>query len=156
MDYFIHLIQNMSYWNWLVIGVVLLGIEMLTSTIVLLWFAIGSILVGILMLFTGEISWQHQLIAYSLFTLSSVFLIRFFKHLFKLRPTDDTVLNDRSAQLVHRLAVMKSSSGLEGSVEIDGVVWRVRMLEKIKKGQPVQIVSSDDGVLTVIPCKEKI
>lgn len=39
--------MDLQWWHWLVLGMVLMGIEMLTPTFFLMWFGLGAVLVGI-------------------------------------------------------------------------------------------------------------
>ena len=38
--------MELLWWHWLVLGMVLIGIEMLTPTFFLIWFGLGALLVG--------------------------------------------------------------------------------------------------------------
>ena len=38
--------MELVWWHWLVLGMVLIGIEMLTPTFFLIWFGLGALLVG--------------------------------------------------------------------------------------------------------------
>jgi len=40
--------MELLWWHWLVLGMVLIGIEMVTPTFFLLWFGLGALLVGAL------------------------------------------------------------------------------------------------------------
>lgn len=40
--------MELMWWHWVVLGMVLIGIEMLTPTFFLLWFGLGALLVGAL------------------------------------------------------------------------------------------------------------
>ncbi|HNQ04341.1 MAG TPA: NfeD family protein [Thiobacillaceae bacterium] len=39
--------MELVWWHWLVLGMVLMGIEMLTPTFFLMWFGLGAVLVGL-------------------------------------------------------------------------------------------------------------
>ncbi len=39
--------MDLQWWHWLVLGMLLMGIEMLTPTFFLMWFGLGAVLVGL-------------------------------------------------------------------------------------------------------------
>jgi inner membrane protein len=43
--------MELAWWHWLVLGMVLVGLEMTVPTFFLLWFGLGAFLVGVLVLF---------------------------------------------------------------------------------------------------------
>lgn len=43
--------MELAWWHWMVLGMVLVGLEMLVPTFFLIWFGLGAILVGVLTLF---------------------------------------------------------------------------------------------------------
>jgi membrane protein implicated in regulation of membrane protease activity len=42
--------MELAWWHWLVLGMVLVGLEMTVPTFFLIWFGLGAILVGVVML----------------------------------------------------------------------------------------------------------
>lgn len=42
--------MELAWWHWLVLGMVLVGLEMTVPTFFLMWFGLGAILVGVVML----------------------------------------------------------------------------------------------------------
>lgn len=51
--------ENVAYWHWIVFGILLCGMEIFTTTFVLLWFGVAGIIVGILLsLVTMSFAWQ--------------------------------------------------------------------------------------------------
>ncbi len=42
--------MDLAWWHWMVLGMVLVGLEMTVPTFFLIWFGLGAILVGVVML----------------------------------------------------------------------------------------------------------
>jgi membrane protein implicated in regulation of membrane protease activity len=59
-------------WNWAILGVVLLGIEMLTGTFYILWFGIAALCVALLTALFPTTSLAMQLLAFSVLALTSL------------------------------------------------------------------------------------
>jgi membrane protein implicated in regulation of membrane protease activity len=60
----------MGYIGWMIFGLVLLVVEILTPTFFFLWFSIGAFLAGITAMFTTNLGWQIIV-----FALSSTLLV---------------------------------------------------------------------------------
>jgi hypothetical protein len=72
--------MELVWWHWLVLGMVLIGIEMLTPTFFLLWFGLGALLVGALVaLFSLGFAAQVLGWAVSSLVMTGVWL-KFFKN----------------------------------------------------------------------------
>lgn len=72
--------MELVWWHWLVLGMVLIGIEMLTPTFFLLWFGLGALLVGALVaLFSLGFAAQVLGWAVASLVMTGVWL-RFFKN----------------------------------------------------------------------------
>ncbi len=80
------LFEQILYWHWIVLGLLLVILEMLLPGFVLIWFGVGALLVGSLLYVIPEMSWQWQLLVFSIFSLTSVFAWRIWS---KNNLTDD-------------------------------------------------------------------
>lgn len=63
-----------SAWMWAILGLVLLGAEMLTGTFYILWFGIASLSVALLLFIWPTTSLSLQLLAFSVLSLTSMAL----------------------------------------------------------------------------------
>jgi membrane protein implicated in regulation of membrane protease activity len=59
-------------WNWAILGVLLLGVEMLTGTFYILWFGIAALSVALLVALFPQLSTAMQLLAFSVLSLTSL------------------------------------------------------------------------------------
>lgn len=66
--------MNMMWWHWLVLGLVLIGLEMIVPSFTIIWFGLGAVLVSIVMALFPGYSLSAQIltwtVASALFTLA--------------------------------------------------------------------------------------
>ncbi len=71
-------ISENAEWSWFILGVLLIGIEIIAPGTFFLWFGLAAIAVGLLSLVFGEIlgfwSWQIQVGSFALLSLLFVYL----------------------------------------------------------------------------------
>ena len=61
-------ILTLAYWDWFIAAVVLLLLEVMAPGIFMLWLGLSALLVGLISLFV-DWSWQHQFLAFAIFSL---------------------------------------------------------------------------------------
>ncbi len=72
--------MELVWWHWLVLGMVLIGIEMMTPTFFLLWFGLGALLVGALVAVT-PLGFAAQVLAWAAASLvMTVTWMKYFKN----------------------------------------------------------------------------
>jgi len=140
---------SLGTWNWLIAGLVLLGIELLAPGIFMLWLGIAAIAVGLIS-FAIDWSWQAQVITFAVLSLAMVPLWRRFAA--KSREDENNVfLNRRAAELVGReFTLDKPIVGGVGSVRVDDTVWRVTGPD-CAAGARVRIVKAHGASLSAEP-----
>ena len=143
-------------WAWLLLGFVLLGLELLAPGVFLVWFGLAALVVGGVSVMpfadAGWWPWQAQSIAFV--ALSALFAMagsRFLRHQADEGSGSQAVLNDRTAQLVGRTAVLVSpiENGF-GRVRIGDTTWRVSGPD-LAEGERARIVDARSGTLEVEP-----
>src|SRR6478609_5470102 len=92
-------------WTWLVIGVVLLGLELIAPGVFMLWLGLAAILVGVVS-FVIDWSWQSQIIAFVVFSLAAVPLWRRVSRVQK-GTVADAFLNRRADAFVGRVFTLE-------------------------------------------------
>ena len=75
--------QYITWWHWIVLGILFIILEMATGTFVVLGFGIAAILVGLLDLMTG----MNFLVEVGVWILLSIVIITISFKYFKTRPT---------------------------------------------------------------------
>jgi hypothetical protein len=139
------LIASMGSWNWLILGFILIGLEMMAPGIFLFWLGLAALLVGGLSMLTAP-SWQAQWLAFALFAISAVPLWR---HFVRTKSTSVPFLNRRTEALVGReFTLEKPIVDGVGTVRIDDTIWRISGPD-IAAGSKIKIVEADGANLTV-------
>lgn len=144
--------SDIGPWSWMVIGVALLALEVMSPGVYLLWFGVAAILTGLFSFQLWDFAvwgWQMQVLAFLILSLASVLIGR---RLFPATGADDTdqpLLNQRDRQLVGRLATLTEPivNG-HGRVRIGDTLWRVTG-EDMAEGTRVRVVAAENGELRV-------
>jgi inner membrane protein len=141
------ILVKLGSWNWLIAGLVLMVLELITPGVFLLWLGLAALLVGVIALFVDWV-WQVQVIAFAAFSLAAVPLWR--RVATQSAPNTDTgFLNRRSDALVGRIFTLDHPI-MDGSgrIKVDDTVWRVSGPD-CPAGSRVKVVGSDGGSLQV-------
>lgn len=141
------LIETLGGWAWWVLGLVLLGIEVMLPGFFFLWFGIAAILIGISALLV-DWPWQMQVLGFVVLSAVAALLGRRFVGT-KNGETADPHLNLRASRLEGRTFLL-SEPIVEGSgrVKIDDTVWQVRGPDA-PAGSRVKVTGADGAVLKV-------
>ena len=134
-------------WTWWVLGLLLLGFEVLNPFSISIWFGLGAIVVGLLAMFV-DASWQTLFIVWAV--VSIVFLVVGRRVMGTFGGASaDPLLNDRAGRLVGRVFTLAEPIGENGGrLTIDDTVWRIRgPLTAV--GGKVRIAGVDGTVLVV-------
>ncbi|MDB5500340.1 MAG: hypothetical protein JWR89_242 [Tardiphaga sp.] len=138
---------TLGTWNWLIVGVLLMGLELLAPGVFMFWLGLAAFLVGLLS-FVVTPSWQLQLLLFAAFAAAAVPIWR---RVARQKPgtNPNPFLNKRSDALVGRVCTLeKPIVDGEGIVRIDDTVWRVAGPDT-PAGSKVKIVQADGASLTV-------
>ena len=138
---------DLEPWTWLILGLLLIGLETVAPGIFLIWLGIAALLTGLLDYGFG-LSWQAALVVFAGLSLLSVIAGR---TLTRHRPAAGDTLNRRGEALVGRLFLLDQAiaSG-EGRIRIDDTVWRVTG-PNIPAGSQVRVARIDGATLVVEP-----
>jgi len=147
------MVNFMGPWTWVVIGLVLLGLEILMPSTFLLWPGIAAMGVGVLTLILGIDNpvwpWQAQVLVFLIFSLVTAY---FGRKVLKDKDWDKSEvegLNERGSQLVGQMGVISDAiTNGQGRVKIGDTTWRVKG-EDAKAGSKVRVVSADGSTLVV-------
>jgi hypothetical protein len=134
-------------WSWLVLGLILLGLEVLLPGFFFLWFGIAALVTGIAALLTGW-PWQAQLVGFVVLSVIAALLGRRFAGSHD-KESADPMLNLRASRLEGRTFVL-SEPIVEGRgrVRVDDTVWQVRGPDS-PAGARVKVTGADGSVLVV-------
>lgn len=142
------LFASLGAWNWLILGLLLMALELLAPGIFLFWLGLAAIGTGLLA-FSVDASWQIQILVFALLTIAAVPLWR----RFSWPKTNDNspFLNRRSEALIGReITLEKPIVDGVGTLRIDDTVWRVGGPDA-PAGSRVRVVQADGASITVAP-----
>jgi len=138
---------SLGTWNWLIFGLILMGLELLAPGVFLFWLGLAAFLVGVLS-FVVDPAWQMQLLMFAVFAVAAVPLWR---RMARSKPgaADSPFLNKRADALVGRMFTLeKPIVDGTGTVRIDDTIWRVAGPDA-PAGSRVKVVKADGASLTV-------
>jgi inner membrane protein len=140
----------MTWWLWLVFGLALTGLELVSAGgFYLIFFGVSALLIGTLQLMGMS---AQVWVQWFLFTALSVGLLALFRNplLKALRPTDVPV-----DQLVGEIAIPIDdiAPGSVGKAELRGAAWNARNEHHgpLQKGQRCRVRRVDELMLILIP-----
>lgn len=140
-------------WAWIILGVVLLGLEILAPGTFMLWFglaaiATGAVALGFDLAGSAALGWQAEVVVFLVLSLVAVFGGR---RLFRGRaePADDEGLNRRAARCIGRETTLADPivDGA-GRIRLDDTTWRVSGPD-LPVGVRVRVVGADGPRLVV-------
>ncbi len=141
------LIRSLGGWAWWVLGLVLLGVEVLVPGFFFLWFGIAAILIGISALLI-DWPWQMQVVGFVVLSVIAALVGRRFAGNLD-EESADPHLNLRAGRLEGRTFVLAEPivEG-QGRVRIDDTIWQVQGPDA-PAGARIRITGADGAVLTV-------
>lgn len=140
-------LQNLSFWDWLGLGTVLLILEVFGAGGYLLWVGIAAAGVGVLT-FLLPMHWTIQFLLFAaLSILTAVYWWR--RQRSVNRPSDQPGLNMRGQELIGRtFAVHTAIVEGRGKIKVGDGVWIVTGPDA-PVGAQVRVVAQDGAILRV-------
>lgn len=138
-------LQNLSFWDWLAFGTVLLILEVFGAGGYLLWIGLAAAAVGLLTYLLPDLPWAWQFFAFALLSLlTAVFWWR--RQRSAAKPSDVPGLNRRGSEFLGRTFVLHEAIvGGRGKIKAGDTLWLVTGPE-LPAGREVR-VTGQDGVL---------
>lgn len=146
----VELLSQLTAWHWLILGVVLLGLELLTGSTYILWPAVSALAVGTLLFIAPGMGWELQMLLFFLLSITTLVLGR--THLQKLvkggEPSD---LNDPSKAMIGRqVSAASDFNGTEGRVNVGDTQWSARLDIGTAMAGDVLRVQSVEGATLIV------
>ena len=140
-------------WVWVILGLVLLGLEILVPSTLLLWPALAALVVGAITLITGLDStywpWQAQTFVFLALSVAFAWIGRRYLASRKLDESDHPNLNERGAQLIGQTALLTIPiENGQGRAKFGDSSWTVRGPDT-EAGEKVRVIGNDGSVLLV-------
>ena len=146
MSYFL---QNLQWWHWMVLAVLLAAAETLVPGAVCIWFAAAAAVIGLLLVVI-PIPWQWQLLGFGVLGIVALLLFRSYRQ--KHPQADEQPnLNLRGRQYIGtELVLIEPIEQGSGKARLGDGVWKVAGPE-LPAGARVRVVGVDGTILKVIP-----
>lgn len=141
-------LQNLSFWDWLGLGTVLLILEVFGAGGYLLWIGVAAAGVGILTYVIPAMSWEVQFLLFAVLSvLTALYWWR--RQRSVLRKSDQPGLNMRGSELIGRtFAVHDAIVGARGKIKVGDGVWMV-VGPDTPVGNQVRVIAQDGAILKV-------
>ena len=145
----VQMLESMSGSKWLIVGVLLLVLEVVTGTTYILWPAVAALIVGVIV-FVLPLAWEMQFLLF--FILSAVLLVVGHKVVRpKMKGGEPSDLNDRARTMVGMRvkAVADFDTGL-GRVQVGDTQWRASIVDgNPSAGAELRVISVKGTTLQV-------
>ena len=139
---------TLGTWNWLILGLVLMALELIAPGVFMFWLGLAALLVGLLS-FAIDPAWQTQLLMFAVFAIAAVPAWRYFARSASSHSVSNPFLNKRTEAMIGReFTLEKPIVDGSGTVRIDDTIWRVAGPDT-PAGSRVRIVQADGASLTV-------
>ncbi len=116
---------ELVFWNWWVLALILLVVELLAPGFFFLWMAASSFVTGCLLLLMPAIDMKLQVLIFSVLSVAAITVWKFYG---KKHPivTDHPLLNKRGDQYIGRVfSLYKPIENGEGKIKVDDSIWKV-------------------------------
>jgi membrane protein implicated in regulation of membrane protease activity len=142
------LVDNLGPWSWIVLGLVLMGLELVAPGAFLLWLGLAAVLTGIADWALG-LSWQAAALVFAVLSVGAVLVGRVVT---RHRDEEDggrPALNSRSRSLVGQVFILDGPIvGGSGRLRVDDSSWRI-VGPDAPAGASVRVVRVDGATLVV-------
>ncbi|RAZ91964.1 NfeD family protein [Mesorhizobium hawassense] len=122
------IVSELGPWNWMVLGIVLLVMEVVAPGVFMLWIGIAALIIGAVSLAIWDAAfwtWQVQVLAFLLLAVVSAFVGRQIA-VGRQGSIDQPLLNRRGAQMVGRTATLAEPiKNGRGRIRLGDTLWRV-------------------------------
>jgi len=142
------LIVAYGAWSWLIIGLILLGLELVLPGGVFVWLGIAAIITALIR-FVVPMDWPHQI---GVFGILGIMSLLFWLRVVRARGngSDRPLLNRRAERHVgEEMVLAEPITGGFGRVPIGDSFWRVSGPD-LPAGRRIRIVGHDGPVLRVV------
>ncbi|ASP34630.1 NfeD family protein [Labrenzia sp. VG12] len=140
-------IEALGPWSWFVLGLILLGLEILAPGTIFLWFGLSALVVGVVSL-VFDFAWQIDVALFLVLSLASLLVGR--RMMQRLASEKgDPGLNQRGSRYIGREFTLAAplNEGA-GNLSIDDTIWRITGPD-LPAGTKVKVDAIDGARLVV-------
>jgi membrane protein implicated in regulation of membrane protease activity len=140
--------RSLGAWAWIILGVVLMGVELVAPGAFFVWFGLAAIATGLLDAVFG-LSWQAAALVFALLSVTAVVLGRMISRSGPEPDNQAPHLSQRGQSLVGRVFVLETPiKDGEGRIRVDDSSWRVAGVDRFA-GAKVRVVRVEGSTLVV-------
>ena len=144
-------LQEVQFWHWLTLGVLLLGLEVVLPGTFFLWMGVSAGIVSGILFIVPDFDWQNQVLVFGVFSVVALVAWRYWLKGHPVETTDPT-LNVRGAQYIGRILVLAEPivDGV-GKAKVGDSLWRVSTSDEINipEGARVRVTGVEGATLVV-------
>lgn len=141
-------LQQLSYWDWLALGVILLILEVFGAGGYLLWIGIAAAAVAVLTFILPQMPWEMQFLLFGLFAIATA-LYWWRRQRSAVRQSDQPLLNLRGQELIGKVfQIHEAIIDGRGKIKVADSVWLAKGPES-PVGTRVRVVAQEGAVLLV-------
>ncbi|MCR4522445.1 MULTISPECIES: NfeD family protein [Bosea] len=141
-------LANLGGWSWAILGLVLIGGEMLAPGVFLIWLGLAALVTGAVVGLFG-LGWQAACIVFAILAIACVAAGRLLTRRKAEEPDAATGLNDRGRQLIGKVFRLETTmAGGEGRVRVGDSSWRI-VGPELLAGAEVKVVRVEGSTLIV-------
>jgi membrane protein implicated in regulation of membrane protease activity len=139
---------SLGAWAWIILGVLLIGVELLAPGAFFLWLGLAAIATGLIDAVL-DLSWQASALLFALLCVAAVLLGRFVTRSRAQPEPRGELLNQRGQSLVGRVFTLEAPiKDGEGRIRVDDSSWRVTGADRFA-GAKVRVVRIEGSTLVV-------
>lgn len=141
-------INDIIYWHWLILAVVLIILEILMPGAYFLWMGVSAAIVGGAMFVFPQMPILVQVLIFAVLSVITVVMYKSYRKKYPL-VTDEPALNRRGEQYIGRSFTLKEPivNG-EGKIIVDDTTWKITGRD-IDAGETVRVVAVEGSTLVV-------
>ncbi|OEO27628.1 hypothetical protein AX279_04225 [Pseudomonas sp. J237] len=141
-------LHQLTFWDWLALGTVLLIFEVFGAGGYLLWVGIAAAGVGLITFLLPQTPWALQFILFAVLSILSA-VLWWKRQRTAAKPSDQPGLNMRGSELLGKeFDLFESISSGRGKIKAGGSMWLVSGPD-MPSGSKVRVIGQDGVILRV-------
>ncbi len=141
-------VVSLGAWAWIILGIVLIGLELLAPGVFFIWLGLAAIVTGLVDAALG-LSWQVAALVFAGLSIAAVVLGRTLMRPSPQQDTQANQLNQRGQSLVGKVFTLETPiKDGEGRIRVGDSSWRVTGADRFA-GAKVRVVRVEGATLVV-------
>ncbi len=137
-------------WLWIIVGVMIMGLEIVIPGVYLIWIGMGGIVAGIALALLPDLSLAWQFLIFAAAMLASLGLGFFVQRRSGAATAENGALNrEREAMVGMRYVALSDFRLGRGRIRVGDTSYAARGADDIRDGMTVEVVAIENGDLVV-------